>query len=254
VRLSPVDERRSHVLPPSQPPVPPPCPPACHVRVAREDRRKRRELSLYDVDFFSPRAHRLVTKIRRRASARGRFLRPPVAAASDERSGHPIVKIHYEARECLAVPLGPPICSSSAIASMRTRIRRGKARISENRTVSPIDPDTPRGLLTGDRSRVSSSSESERAERTRARGLHLAAAVYHAVAGTGGTTNRRLPNLLLVIDRLFIQMNADYRGGFSMLGRLAGAMNKLLPGARAPVLSVLQGPRSLRSMIPGAIT
>ena len=26
-------------------------------------------------------------------------------------------------------------------------------------------------------------------------------------------TNQRLPNLLLVIDRLFIQMNADYRGG-----------------------------------------
>lgn len=26
-------------------------------------------------------------------------------------------------------------------------------------------------------------------------------------------TNHRLPNLLLVIDRLFIQMNADYRGG-----------------------------------------
>jgi len=62
--------------------------------------------------------------------------------------------------------------------------------------------------------------------------------------GIAGTTNQRLPNLLLVIDRLFIQMNADYRGGFSMLRQLAGAMNKLLPGARAPVLSVvpLQGP------------
>lgn len=30
-------------------------------------------------------------------------------------------------------------------------------------------------------------------------------------------TNHRLVNLLLVIDRLFIQMNADYRGGFSMV-------------------------------------
>lgn len=65
-------------------------------------------------------------------------------------------------------------------------------------------------------------------------------------SGLPGTTNQRLPNLLLVIDRLFIQMNADYRGGFSMLRQLAGAMNKLLPGARAPVLSVvlLQGPLS----------
>jgi len=186
------------------------------------------------VDFFSPRAHRLVTKIRRRASARGRFLRPPVAATSDERSGHPIVKIHYEACECLESP--PQSSQSTHPARHRFGVEERKARRGrENRTVSPIDPDTPRGLLTGDRSRVSSSSESERADRTRARGLHLAAAVYHAVAGIGGTTNRRLPNLLLVIDRLFIQMNADYRGGFSMLGRLAGAMNKLLPGARARV-------------------
>jgi len=70
-------------------------------------------------------------------------------------------------------------------------------------------------------------------------------AVYHGgIAGIAGTTNQRSPNLLLVIDRLFIQMNADYRGGFSMLRQLTGAMNKLLPGARTPVLSVvlLQGP------------
>lgn len=75
----------------------------------------------------------------------------------------------------------------------------------------------------------------------------VAGAVYHGgIAGIAGTTNRRSPNLLLVIDRLFIQMNADYRGGFSMLRQLAGAMNKLLPGARTPVLSVvlLQGPLS----------
>lgn len=45
-------------------------------------------------------------------------------------------------------------------------------------------------------------------------------------------TNHGLADLLLVIDRLFIQMNADYHGGFSMHGQLAGAMNKLLPGAR----------------------
>ena len=76
----------------------------------------------------------------------------------------------------------------------------------------------------------------------------VAGAVYHGgIAGIAGTTNRRSPNLLLVIDRLFIQMNADYRGGFSMLRQLAGAMNKLLLGARTPVLSVvlLQGPLSL---------
>ena len=75
----------------------------------------------------------------------------------------------------------------------------------------------------------------------------VAGAVYHGgIAGIAGTTNRRSPNLLLVIDRLFIQMNADYRGGFSMLRQLAGAMNKLLLGARTPVLSVapLQGPLS----------
>lgn len=51
------------------------------------------------------------------------------------------------------------------------------------------------------------------------------------------TTNQRLLNLLLVIDRLFIQMNADYRGRFSMLRQLTGAMNKLLLDARTPVLS-----------------
>lgn len=82
--------------------------------------------------------------------------------------------------------------------------------------------------------------------RVRERGC-VAGAVYHGgIAGIAGTTNRRSPNLLLVIDRLFIQMNADYRGGFSMLRQLAGAMNKLLPGARTPVLSVvlLQGPPS----------
>lgn len=34
-------------------------------------------------------------------------------------------------------------------------------------------------------------------------------------------------------------MNADYRGRFSMLGQLAGAMNKLLPAARPPLLSIV---------------
>lgn len=52
-------------------------------------------------------------------------------------------------------------------------------------------------------------------------------------------TNPGSANLLLVIDRLFIQMNADYRGGFSMRGQLARAMNKLLPAAQAPLLSVV---------------
>ena len=49
-------------------------------------------------------------------------------------------------------------------------------------------------------------------------------------------TNQRLPNLLLVIDRLFIQMNVDYGGGVSMHDQLARAMNKLLPGVRQYLL------------------
>lgn len=44
--------------------------------------------------------------------------------------------------------------------------------------------------------------------------------------GIGEMTNYGLANLLLVIDRLFIQMNADYRGRFSMLGQLAGQCNE----------------------------
>ena len=55
-------------------------------------------------------------------------------------------------------------------------------------------------------------------------------------------TNKRLPNLLLVIDRLFIQMNADYGGGVSMLGQLARAMNKLLPGVRQYLLFLFSAP------------
>ena len=39
---------------------------------------------------------------------------------------------------------------------------------------------------------------------------------------------RELRILLSIIDRLFIQTNADYRDTFSMLGQLTGAMNKLL--------------------------
>lgn len=54
-------------------------------------------------------------------------------------------------------------------------------------------------------------------------------------------TNRQLPNLLLVIDRLFIQMNADYWRSFSMLAsQLVTATNKLLPGVRQQLAGLFQ--------------
>lgn len=45
-------------------------------------------------------------------------------------------------------------------------------------------------------------------------------------------TIQRLVCLLLVSDRIFIQMNADYGGKVSMHDHLMCAMNKLLPGVR----------------------
>lgn len=114
-------------------------------------------------------------------------------------------------------------------------VKRGRVRGSRTQQLFRLLTQIRRGDLPPVYVHVWVSSSRVREERG-----YVAGAVYHGgIAGIAGTTNRRSPNLLLVIDRLFIQMNADYRGGFSMLRQLAGAMNKLLPGARTPVLSVV---------------
>lgn len=117
------------------------------------------------------------------------------------------------------------VCTGHQISGRHNGILQGRARIL---STSSISGGTLRSL--GTRFAITRSPRRVEVNRYKTENLcELRGDSLSSRSKPGSTvkmTNQQLPNLLLVIDRLFIQMNADYRASFSMLALPVGACNE----------------------------